>query len=97
MPRPQNSPRGLFSKKQITVVPNSGTPTDITANSTGLLLSAGLAVSGQSGQKLTANSTAIILSAARIGTLASYITANSTGIKIGTRYISTNTTGNATT
>jgi hypothetical protein len=49
---------------------------------------------------LTANSTAILVPATgfQFASLSSLkITSNSTGIRIGSRYISTNTTGNATT
>ena len=50
-------------------------------------------------QSLTYNSTAIRVSGALgIGAYTTaYINANSTGIRIGTRYVSTNTTGNSTT
>lgn len=50
-------------------------------------------------QYMTANSTAVVFSGAVAfsGVSAKTITSNSTGIKIGARYISTNTTGNATT
>lgn len=122
MAHPQNSPRGLFSKKAITIAgttfdassitfnstgakfvggiyASNSTAKILTANSTTFISSGGLAVSGQAAKGLlTANSTALILpNSVRVGSLASYISANSTGIKIGTRYISTNTTGNATT
>lgn len=48
---------------------------------------------------VTANSTAVIIrDGLAIGTYTgAYITANSTGIKLGARYISTNTTGNTST
>ena len=51
------------------------------------------------GHQFTYNSTAIRVSGSLgIGSYTtSYINANSTGIRIGTRYISTNTTGNSTT
>lgn len=76
MAHSQNSPRGLFAKRQITLADTSGNSVNLTSNSSGVLLSGGLQVSG--------------LTAAKI-------TANSTGLLIGSRYISTNTTGNATT
>lgn len=97
MPRSQNSPRGLFTKKAIGVFGTDGTLTTVAGNSTGVTLDRGLQLSGQSGQKLTADSTGIIASALRVGSKATYITSNSTGIKIGSRYISSNTTGNVTT
>ena len=49
---------------------------------------------------ITANSTALLLPATgfQMAALSSLkVTSNSTGIKIGARYISTNTTGNSTT
>jgi len=104
---PQSSPRGVIGKSAVYVGAKA-----ITANSTGLIAD-GLKVGAVqvtanataiivpaltvATKAITANSTAIILPALRIGALASYITVNSTGIKIGARYISTNTTGNATT
>lgn len=70
MAHPQNSPRGLFSKKQI----------DFGSFS------------------LAFNSTALILpNSVRIGSKATYLSSDSTGVKLGSRYISTNTTGNSTT
>lgn len=66
-------------------------------NSTGVLLNAGLMLSGKTGVKLTANTTAIIATALRLGSTAVTITVNSTGYLIGSRYISTNTTGNLAT
>lgn len=71
MAHPQSSPRGLFAKRRIDV----GT-SQLSFNTTGLILSAGLMVSDKTAHK---------------------ITANSTGIKIGTLYISCNSTGNTTT
>lgn len=97
MPRSQNSPKGLIVKRAISITDASGNVTAFTGNSTGLVLDKGIQLSGLTAQKITANSTAVIASALRIGSLASYITANSTGIKIGTRYISTNTTSNSVT
>jgi hypothetical protein len=91
MAHPQSSPRGYFAKKRITFGNSTST---ITSNSTGMIASGKLYVSGLTSKGITSNSTAVILDALRIGTLASYITANSTGIKIGTKYISCNSTGN---
>jgi hypothetical protein len=125
MPHPQNSPRGLFTKKRITIGNSTST---ITYNSTGLVVSGALYVSGSSaaGAKITGNSTAITLGGGAVvtGTVVvgnqavkglisanstaltlpnvmkitgahanATITANSTGIKIGTKYITTNSTG----
>ncbi len=92
MAHPQSSPRGFIAHKRIDVGSSN-----ITYNSTGVVLSGALYLSGKSTVKLSANSTAVNATALSVGSLASYITANSTGIKIGSRYISTNTTGNSTT
>ena len=74
----------------------SGKTPTLEANSTTMTMSGKLALSGKT-PTLEANTTAIIASALRIGALASYLTADSTGVKLGTRYLSTNTTGNSTT
>lgn len=75
--------------------------TKLTANTTGVIASGAVFVSGQTTVgKITANSTALVLPATglQMAALSSLkITSNSTGIKIGARYISTNTTGNSTT
>src|SRR5689334_19901904 len=67
----------------------------MTANSTGFIASGSVSVGGQATVgKLSANSTAILLPATgfQMAALTSLkITSNSTGIKIGSRYISTNT------
>ena len=130
MPRPQNSPRGLFAKQRVSVPVSKGvmfedysTSADLlTANSTGLISAAGVKVSNKAGGQLTAdstsltvvgsvivsnqstygllgaNSTATILpNSVRVGSKTTYLSSDSTGIKIGSRYISSNTTGNTTT
>jgi len=91
MTHPQSSPRGLFAKQKVYV----GAQT-LSGNSTGVTFAGAIYPSGLT-KAITANSTAVIVPALRIGALASYITVNSTGIRIGSRYISTNTTGNTTT
>jgi hypothetical protein len=63
----------------------------------GLFAKAGVVVGGFS---ITANSTTMIFPATgfQMAALSSLkITSNSTGIKLGARYISTNTTGNTST
>lgn len=125
MAHPQSSARGLFAKKAILF---GNSTSQITYNSTGLLVNGPLYVSGKSvaGAKITANTTAITLGGGLVvtGTVAvsgqavkgllsanstsltlpgnlkitgaaaaAVITANSTGIKIGAKYISTNSTG----
>jgi hypothetical protein len=126
MAHPQSSARGYFAKKKISIGNSTST---ITYNTTGLVLSGALYLSGQgAGGKLSANSTAITLggglvatgtvavsnqavkgllsanstaiilpNSVRIGSKTSYLSSNSTGILLGARYLSTNTTGNATT
>lgn len=42
MPRPQNSPKGLFSKNSFRIVDASGNAITLTANSTALLLDKGI-------------------------------------------------------
>jgi len=94
MAHAQNSPRGLFAKTRIDVGGSN-----LTANSTGVIFSAAAFVSGQTTYgKLSANSTALILpNSVRIGTKTTYLSSDSTGIKIGSLYISANSTGNTTT
>ena len=91
---PQSSPRGLFAKARIDVG-----ATNLTGNSTGIIASGALFVSNQSTYgKLTANSTALLLpNSVRVGTKTTYFSSDSTGVKLGSRYISTNTTGNSST
>ena len=66
MAHPQNSPRGLFSKKQIDVGAFS-----VTANSTALILPNSVRI-GTKATYLTSNSTGVKLGA-------KYISTNSTG------------------
>lgn len=96
MAHPQSSPRGLFAKNL-----SVGAGGTITGNSTGLIVSAALYISGQTTKgKLTANSTGIIGSGrltATDGVVASnqavfgLVTANSTAmilpnsVRIGTK------------
>ena len=89
MAHAQSSPRGLFAKKRIDVGASS-----LTANSTGLVLSAAIYPSAAAGGKITADSTAVILSALKIGAWSTAITVDSTGVLLGAAYISTNSTGN---
>ena len=66
----------------------------ITGDSTGIILAGKVKIQNKAGGLLGANSTALNVPAMYVGSLASYITANSTGIKIGAKYISCNSTGN---
>ena len=96
MAHPQSSPRGYFAKKRIDIGSQS-----LTYNSTGAVFGAAIFLSGQTVKgKLSANNTAILLPStgfqmAALTTLK--ITSNSTGILIGSKYISANSTGNTTT
>lgn len=69
------------------------------ANSTALALPGSITISAQTTKGLmSANSTALILpNSIRIGTKTTYLSSNSTGVKIGDLYISGNSTGNTTT
>lgn len=98
MARPQNSPKGLYRKRQIDVVDASGNITALTGNSTGLVLDKGVRLSSQANASLTGNSTGLVVSGGlSLNSSAVVITVNSTGYKLGARYISTNTTGNSAT
>lgn len=109
MAHPQNSPRGLFSKKAINISGASFT-NDFTFNSTGALITAGLYISNSTAKILTSNSTGFISSGrltATDGVVASnqttfgLVTANSTAmilpnsVRVGakTTYFSSNSTG----
>lgn len=94
MAHPQSSPRGYFAKKRIDVGSQN-----LTYNSTGVIYSGSVFVSNQTTfGKLSANSTALILpNSVRVGTKATYLSSNSTGVKLGNLYISCNSTGNTTT
>ena len=78
---PQDSPRGLFIKQRIGVNSQGGTLAELSTDSTGLVNSKGMKFTG----------------ALRVTGTSRTITANSTGWLLGTRYISTNGTGNVST
>lgn len=94
MAHPQSSPRGYFAKSRI----DAGAQ-NITANSTGMIFGGAVFVSNQATfGKLSANSTALVLpNSVRVGTKTTYLSSNSTGVKLGSLYISCNSTGNTTT
>lgn len=70
----------------------------ITQNSTATLFPKGVAFSGEATDVITQNSTAVNFpSQIRLTGTSRFIVANSTGLMIGARYISTNTTSNLTT
>jgi len=85
MAHPQSSPRGFIAKQRV----DAGT-TNLTYNSTGLVLSGALYVSGATGSKLTGNSTgvtaagAVMVSAqATFGKLSANSTAYTGTVRIG--------------
>ena len=94
MAHPQNSARGYFAKARVDVGSQA-----LTFNSTGAIFAGAAFVSAQTTfGKLSANSTALILpNSVRVGTKTTYLTSNSTGVKLGSLYISCNSTGNTTT
>lgn len=86
-----NSTGAIFSAA---IFPSAGAGAGLTANSTGLISSGTIYPSAGAGGAITANSTSVIVSALQIGAWSTAITVDSTGILIGTAYISTNSTGN---
>ena len=107
MARPTDTPRGLLAKKRFELLTSGGlmfddysTSTDLlTANSTALKVAGCVVVKGQTTYGLlNANATALILpNSVRIGTKTTYLSSNSTGVKLGSLYISCNSTGNTAT
>ena len=69
----------------------------LTANSTGVIAPGSIYPSAAAGAGLQANSTSIIVPAVQIGAWSTAITVDTTGILIGSLYISCNSTGNTTT
>ena len=99
MAHPQGTPRGYFAKKRIDVGSSQ-----ITYNSTGLVLSAALYLSGATGSKMTGNSTGVIaVGSVTVSNQAVFgkVSANSTAlvlpnsVRVGakTTYLSSNSTG----
>lgn len=89
MAHPQTSPRGFVAHKRIDVGSSQ-----ITYNTTGMVLSGGIKISNKAGGVLSANNTGLTIPGIYIGTHSTGITADGTGIMIGTNYITTNTIGN---
>ena len=93
MAHPQSSPRGLVAHKRIDINGN-----EITGDSTGIILEAGVKICNKANAILTGNSTGVAVSGGlNLSSTSDYVTVDSTGYLIGSRYISTNTTGNLTT
>ena len=76
MARPQNAPRGLFAKNRIDIGSQQ-----LTKNSTAVLFSGGIRLSGQSNAVLTGNATAVVANAGIRISDSQTLTAVSTGIK----------------
>jgi len=77
MAHPQNSFRGLFAKTRIDMGSNQ-----ITHNSTGLLLNAGVRLSGQANAFLTGDSTGLVVAGGVKVSNKRAVTANSTGFAL---------------
>lgn len=101
---PQSSPRGLFAKKKI-MVPASGSLLFndyssstglLSGDSTGLKVAGSIKVAGKANAVIGGNSTGITVTAIKLNSTTRHLKANSTGILINGRYLSTNTTGNNT-
>ncbi len=74
MAHPQNTPRGLWASKRYDIGASN-----ITADSTGLVLSAGVKVSNKANAVLTGNSTGLVVVGGVKISNAQTLTANSTG------------------
>jgi|SRR3990167_4447632 len=66
----------------------------ISSNSTGLVTASAIRVANKANAKIDGNSTGLKIIAALVNGTTRILAANSTGIKLADRYISTNTTGN---
>src|SRR3990167_4789094 len=105
MARSQNAPRGLFAKKRIDVIAGgsvyvhdySSSTSLLSADSTGLQVAGGIKVSRKANAVITGDSTGLTLVAALFSGTTRALRANSTGLIMNGRYLSTNTTGNNTT
>ena len=69
----------------------------ISSDSTGLVTAAAIKVANKANAKITGNSTGLQIIALLVNGTTRVLNANSTGIKMNGRYLSTNTTGNNTT
>lgn len=102
MARSQNAPRGLFAKQRVHVLAGGGVEFGTYSSSTSLLSadSTGLQVAGKIkvGRKANAliggNSTGLTIVKLTVSGTSRVLSANSTGIKLSDRYLSTNSTGN---
>ena len=99
---PQGSNRGL--KVMAVAAPTSLTITNSTAsvllgvNSSGLTLNStgkGIKLGSTSTSQMTTNTTGIIIAKQlRVGAKTTYLSSNTTGVKLGAKYITGNTTAN---
>jgi len=102
MARAQNSFRGLFANQRIDVASGgsvylgsySSATSLLSADSTGLQVAGGIKVARKANALIDGNSTGLKIIAALVNGTTRILAANSTGIKLADRYISTNTTGN---
>ena len=102
MARAQNSFRGLFVKQRHDVSAGgsiyahsySSSTSLLSADSTGLQVAGGIKVARKANALIDGNSTGVKVIAVLVNGTTRILAANSTGIKLADRYISTNTTGN---
>ena len=67
----------------------------IKGNTTAITLAGGLRLSGKTTAQLTGNTTGVIATnQLRVGSKTTYLSSNSTGVKLGAKYITGNTTAN---
>src|SRR3990167_250944 len=102
MARGQNSFRGLFAKQRIDVASDgsvylgsySSATSLLSADSTGLQVAGWIKVARKANALIDGNSTGLKIIAALVNGTTRILAANSTGVKMNGRYLSTNTTGN---
>ena len=105
MARAQNSFRGLFAKQRIDVASGgsvylgsySSATSLLSADSTGLQVAGGIKVARKANALIDGNSTGVKVIAVLVNGTTRILSANSTGILLSDRYLTTNTTGNNTT
>ena len=105
MARAQNSFRGLFVKQRHDVSAGgsiyahsySSSTSLLSADSTGLQVAGGIKVARKANALIDGNSTGLKVIALLVNGTTRVLNANSTGVKMNGRYLSTNTTGNNTT
>lgn len=100
MTHPQGSNRGVrvgtvATTTAITIQNSTGSAT-LQPNSTGLVLDGGLKIKNTTGQIVVNSTSGLKFSGnkVQVGTKNTLFSSNSTGVKLGTKYISGNTTSN---